>query len=106
MKTEHGFTLIEMVIAIIILGILVAIAIPKYVDFKDAAEKSAAKANISVLRSAAAMFYAVEVVNTGTGSYPADKAALEALLEETLTWPGTYGYTYAAATGAIALTTS
>ena len=105
MKSESGFTLIEMVIVIIVLGILVGIAVPKYGDFKDAANLAAAKANISSLRAAAAMCYAEQTVETGTGSYPADTSALEALLEDSLTWPTGYGYTYVAATGASTLTT-
>lgn len=104
-RNQSGFTLVEMVIVIIVLGILVGIAVPKYVGFKDAANKAAAKANISALRSAAAMYYAQQTVNTGAGSFPADTDALEALLEETLVWPTGYGYTYNSTTGAITLTT-
>jgi len=101
---QSGFTLIEMVVVIIVLGILVGIAVPKFVGFKDAAEKAAAKANISALRSAAAMYYAQQAVNTGAGSFPADTTALEALLQETLIWPTGYGYTYNNTTGQSTLT--
>ena len=105
MKSESGFTLIEMVIVIIVLGILVGIAVPKYGDFKDAANLAAAKANISSLRAAAAMYYAEQAVDAGAGAYPADTDALEALLQESLVWPTGYGYTYVATTGASTLTT-
>ena len=105
MKSESGFTLIEMVIVIIVLGILVGIAVPKYGDFKDAANLAAAKANISSLRAAASMYYAEQAVEAGAGAYPADTAALEGQLQESLTWPTGYGYTYTAVTGACVLTT-
>jgi len=65
-RGQGGFTLIELLVVIIIIGILLAIAIPSYLKFRDRANKSAAQANVRASIPAVEAFYADN--NTYTGA--------------------------------------
>lgn len=69
-RNQRGFTLIELVIIIVILGILAAVAIPKYQDITSEAQEAAARSALGSLRSGITIFYANQAVQTGTATWP------------------------------------
>lgn len=57
-KEHKGFTIIELVIVIILIGILASIIIPKYIRLKELAEIDATKANLNSIRTASQLYFA------------------------------------------------
>ena len=64
-KEESGFTLIELLIVLVIIGILLAIAVPSYLGFKDRAKVGAAQANVRTAVPAVEAYYADHATYAG-----------------------------------------
>ena len=71
-KNQKGFTLIELVVVIVILGVLASIAVPKYLDLTTSANAAADQANQKSIEAAVMMYFAQQV--TADASYTLTQA--------------------------------
>ena len=68
MRNEKGFTLIELVMVIVLLGILAAVAIPRFADLSTQAKISSVNGMYGGVQGAAAMVYAQSLIEGEAGS--------------------------------------
>lgn len=116
LKSKEGFTLIELMIVLLVLGVLATIAVPRFADMTGKANLVKAKTELKQVQTA------LELYNAEHGAYPsvdANDAAFKAVLADYLTdgdlsdYTFTYtapaggkGYSVAAANGKVTLTIS
>jgi general secretion pathway protein G len=86
LKEDKGFTLLEMMVVIMIVGLLASLIVPNILGNKDKADQKKAVADITSLENA------LEMYRMDNGDYPANDEGLQALLKEpgSLRNQGTY----------------
>lgn len=80
-RKQQGFTLIEIMVVIVILGVLAALVVPKIMDRPNEARAVAAKHDIS------AIIQALKLYKLDSGSYPSTDQGLKALTQKPTTPP-------------------
>ena len=68
---RKGFTLIELILVIAILGILAVSALPRFLDISDETESAACDGVVGAVRAGVAIFHADAIVNNTTPVWPA-----------------------------------
>ena len=69
-RDQRGFTLIEIIMVIVLLGIIAAIAIPKYIDLRTEAADATASGIVGAIVSSAAIGYADLVTHNTSSTFP------------------------------------
>lgn len=80
-QARRAFSLVELVVVVLIVGILAAVAAPRMFNTSNSAKESAAKASLSVVRNA------IELYNSENGEYPESGSALATDLADYIKGP-------------------
>jgi len=97
LRNQKGFTLMELMIVIVIIGVLAAIGVPSYKNYVNKAKEGTCQANRRSLQTAVGLYYAE---NT---SYPGSVDALSAYIDNAadLKCPSSGTYSIDSVTGEI-----
>jgi general secretion pathway protein G len=86
-RGERGYSLLELLVALAILSLIIAIAAPRLIGYFEASKAKTAKIQISNLATAMDLYY------LSNGSYPTEQQGLKALIERpegAAAWDGPY----------------
>ena len=87
LSRQHAFTLVELLLVLVILGVLAAIVVPKFAGRTEQARQTAAQSQIATFSTA------LDAYEVDTGSYPKGKNGLNALIQapsDAQNWKGPY----------------
>lgn len=99
MRRDEGFTLVELMVVVLIIGILVAIAIPIFNNASNNAKVKTCAANIRTMRGAIEQYVALDPANAYADIDSADNLVTEGVLKAAPTCP--FGTAYVIADGVV-----
>ena len=92
-RKQAGFTLIEIIAVLVILGVLAAVAVPRYIDLQDEAELRAIDAGIAELNSRENLTWSEEKLSSGWTNDATTFAAMDTNLGAKYSWSTTASVT-------------
>ena len=88
-RNQKGFTLIEIIAVLVILGILAAVAVPKYIDMQAVAKQGAARGQVAEMKGSLSQAYAKAFMTLGTAPTGVQVVSNTGLSDGVLAYVGT-----------------